>query len=510
MVRLTTALVASLAATAVTALPVQKRIAQTIADSTAEWVKACDAAGGADQCNAISQVAFQTLLAAGKNCDQQDAADKMVDLAKKLDSDPEMIRLAQLFVQQPRNAPDSLQVPYCQTAPKNAELNGLFHCQFASSDFTKFSGDQTGNLPLGVSAVTPPGSCPAKTDGPVPDGVQLNTLVTSPGNVAAGAADIAGVDDTTPVDDTAVTADSRKRSPRRKPHPTQTVSVVSPVVSGFRFVDKTPTEVEQLLRRFKFVDKTPPQVEQLFGPSATLEDKTSPEIAKLFQRSPHSPHHAHQHGSTAAAGSTGGPLTGNTGFQFVDKTSPEVEQLQRRSFQFVDKTPPALEHIHLGVGAPSPFTPEVEGDTDPLVPNLNRVHDLTTRKNAGTGAPSVLNLDALDFEGETDPLVPDLSRTHDLTTRNNAGIGAFSLPTLDFEGETDPLVPDLSRTHDLTTRYIASRSPHGSHHAHGASSVNQAIPLAASPIVAATSPQPTLAQAPGFPPGTNSQFIGVA
>ncbi|KAG6900205.1 hypothetical protein C0993_001470 [Termitomyces sp. T159_Od127] len=65
-------------------------------------------------------------------------------------------------------------------APKNQELNGLFHCQFAGSDFTKFSGDQTGNVPLGLSAVTPPGSCPAKPDGPVPDGVQLNTLVTSP------------------------------------------------------------------------------------------------------------------------------------------------------------------------------------------------------------------------------------------------------------------------------------------------------------------------------------------
>jgi hypothetical protein len=78
--------------------------------------------------------------------------------------------------------PDSLQVPYCQVAPKNVELNGLFHCQFAGSNFAKFSGDQTGNLPLGVAAVTPPGSCPAKADGPVPDGVQLNTLVNSPGS----------------------------------------------------------------------------------------------------------------------------------------------------------------------------------------------------------------------------------------------------------------------------------------------------------------------------------------
>ncbi|PAV14840.1 hypothetical protein PNOK_0939300 [Pyrrhoderma noxium] len=168
------------------AIPLQKRIAQTIADSTKDWEQACLAAGGADKCNPISQTAFTSLLAAGGNCDQQNAADSMIDLAKQLGNDPEMIRLAQLFVQQPRNAPDSLQVPYCQSEPKNAELNGLFHCQFAGSDFTKFSGDQTGNLPLGLSAVNPPGSCPAKTDGPVPDGVQLNTLVQSPGTPEGG------------------------------------------------------------------------------------------------------------------------------------------------------------------------------------------------------------------------------------------------------------------------------------------------------------------------------------
>ncbi|KAK0229472.1 hypothetical protein EDD85DRAFT_129358 [Armillaria nabsnona] len=163
------------------ALPLQKRIAQTIADATHDWEQACLTAGGAGQCNPVSQTAFTTLLAAGGNCDQQNAADQMIDLAKQLGNDAEMIRLTQLFVQQPRNAPDSLQVPYCQTAPKNSELNGLFHCEFAGSDFTKFSGDQTGNVPLGVNAVNPPGSCPAKPDGPVPDGVQLNTLVQNPG-----------------------------------------------------------------------------------------------------------------------------------------------------------------------------------------------------------------------------------------------------------------------------------------------------------------------------------------
>ncbi|KAG7439179.1 uncharacterized protein BT62DRAFT_924873 [Guyanagaster necrorhizus] len=163
------------------ALPLQKRIAQIIADSTADWEQACLTAGGSTQCNPLSQTAFTSLLAAGANCDQQNAADQMIDLAKQLSSNAEMIRLTQLFVQQPRNAPDSLQVPYCQTAPKNSELNGLFHCQFAGSDFTKFSGDQTGNVPLGLTAVNPAGSCPAKPDGPVPDGVQLNTLVTNPG-----------------------------------------------------------------------------------------------------------------------------------------------------------------------------------------------------------------------------------------------------------------------------------------------------------------------------------------
>ncbi|KAI5118735.1 hypothetical protein M0805_000064 [Coniferiporia weirii] len=175
-----------ISASFVSALPLQKRIAQTIADSTTAWEQACTTAGGAGQCNPISQQAFTSLLAAGGNCDQQNAADAMIDLAKQLNNDADMIRLAQIFVQQPRNAPDSLQVPYCQTAPKNAELDGLFHCQFAGSDFTKFSGDQTGNLPLGLSAVSPPGSCPAKTDGPVPDGVQLNTLVQSPGTPEGG------------------------------------------------------------------------------------------------------------------------------------------------------------------------------------------------------------------------------------------------------------------------------------------------------------------------------------
>ncbi|KAF8578170.1 hypothetical protein K439DRAFT_1362805, partial [Ramaria rubella] len=46
----------------------QKRITQTIADSTTAWAAVCVCfAGGADKCNTISQMAFQTLLGAGVN-----------------------------------------------------------------------------------------------------------------------------------------------------------------------------------------------------------------------------------------------------------------------------------------------------------------------------------------------------------------------------------------------------------------------------------------------------------
>ncbi|KAG5641750.1 hypothetical protein DXG03_004295 [Asterophora parasitica] len=188
MVKISAVFVLSALATFASAAPLQKRIAQVIVEATRDWEQACLRAGGGQQCNPISQQGFSSLLAAGKNCDQQDAGDAMVSLAKTLSNDAEMIRLAQLYVQQPRNAPDSLQVPYCQQAPKNAELNGLFHCQFAGSNFSRFSGDQTGNLPLGVAALNPAGSCPAKPDGPVPDGVQLNTLVQNPR--AGGAAPV--------------------------------------------------------------------------------------------------------------------------------------------------------------------------------------------------------------------------------------------------------------------------------------------------------------------------------
>lgn len=124
MVKITALFVLSALSCLVSAAPVlEKRIAQVTSDSKAAWEQACVgtlfvkrcarqrliyqskvAAGGGAQCNKIGINAASTLLAAADACAQQDAADDMIDLAKQLDNDPEMIRLAQLFVQQPRNA----------------------------------------------------------------------------------------------------------------------------------------------------------------------------------------------------------------------------------------------------------------------------------------------------------------------------------------------------------------------------------------------------------------------
>ncbi|OCH91408.1 hypothetical protein OBBRIDRAFT_775268 [Obba rivulosa] len=167
-------------------LPLNKRIAQVIADSTTQWEAACDAAGGGEQCNPTAVTAFSTLLAAAGPCDQQNSADAMIDLAKQLNNDPDMIKFAQIFAQQPRNSPSSQAVPYCQQAPKNAELNGLFQCQFQSADETTFVGGLTvgsaGTIPFGMtSPVSPAGSCPANPSGPIADGTQLVDITQNPG-----------------------------------------------------------------------------------------------------------------------------------------------------------------------------------------------------------------------------------------------------------------------------------------------------------------------------------------
>lgn len=180
------------------AAPLEKRVGQNVTDVVEPWLQACAKAGGGDQCNSISQAASKTLLAAASPCDQQNAADAMIDLAKTLeasdaDADGELIKFAQIFAQQPRNTPTSESVPYCQEAPKNAELDGLFQCQFQSTLQGTFVGGLAvgapGTIPFGQDApVSPPGSCPASTEGPVPDGKQLLDFIQELGGDAAASA----------------------------------------------------------------------------------------------------------------------------------------------------------------------------------------------------------------------------------------------------------------------------------------------------------------------------------
>ncbi|KAF8202519.1 hypothetical protein BJ912DRAFT_897098 [Pholiota molesta] len=198
MVQLSTAFLGLVAiAASVNAAPLlEKRIAQVIADSTAKWETACLAAGGGSQCNPLSITAFTTLLAAAGDCDQQDAADGLMTLSKQLKS-TEMIALSQIFAQQPRNSPNSVAVPYCQKAPQNAELNGLFQCQFVGSNQNKFANGATlgqpGTIPFGqTTPLNPLGSCPANPQGPIADGTQLSDITTNPnapgGSASSGAA----------------------------------------------------------------------------------------------------------------------------------------------------------------------------------------------------------------------------------------------------------------------------------------------------------------------------------
>ncbi|KAJ3806066.1 hypothetical protein F5876DRAFT_50699 [Lentinula aff. lateritia] len=198
MVQFTDALVLALLAATTRAAPLSlnKRIAQTTIDSVTPWEDACNSAGGGSQCNPIAVTAASTLLAAAGNCDQQNSADAMITLAKTLNNNADMISLAQVFAQQPRNSPNSLAVPYCETAPQNSELNGFFQCQFQGSDQTSFVGGlsvgDAGTIPFGLSAaVNPAGSCPANPSGPVADGQQLNTITQDPGTPTASSASVA-------------------------------------------------------------------------------------------------------------------------------------------------------------------------------------------------------------------------------------------------------------------------------------------------------------------------------
>jgi len=225
MVQISSALLLSLAIAGANAGPIYKRIQQTIADSTAKWEQACLAAGGGLKCNPQSVTSFTTLLAAAGPCDQQNAADSMIDLAKTLSNNAEMITLTQVFAQQPRNSPNSVAIPYCQQAPKNPELNGLFQCQFQGSNQNTFVGGVAvggpGTIPFGQSTpLTPPGGCKAHPGGPIADGTQLVDLTQNPG--------VGGASGSAPTPQTSAKP-KKTKSATSKSTPSAAVAAVTPV-----------------------------------------------------------------------------------------------------------------------------------------------------------------------------------------------------------------------------------------------------------------------------------------
>ena len=77
-------------------------------------------------------------------------------------------------------------MPYCQQAPRNSELNGLFQCQYQGANQQTFVGGlqlgAAGTIPFGLNApLNPLGSCLANPSGPLADGSQLVDQTQDPG-----------------------------------------------------------------------------------------------------------------------------------------------------------------------------------------------------------------------------------------------------------------------------------------------------------------------------------------
>jgi len=119
----------------------------------------------------------QALSSGAAVCDQQNVADRMMDLAHSIPNNTKLVHLTEIYAQQPRSSPDGRAVLYCQNPPRHTELRGLYPCQYAEYDLTRFTGGLAigarGTIPYGLSApVNPAGSCPDHS-GPVPSGSYL-------------------------------------------------------------------------------------------------------------------------------------------------------------------------------------------------------------------------------------------------------------------------------------------------------------------------------------------------
>ncbi|KAI0345322.1 hypothetical protein BDW22DRAFT_1325280 [Trametopsis cervina] len=151
-------------------LTLVRRIAQDdLPDVAQGWQDLCLASGGDiftdEPCVKLAGVnGINALLADADPCAQQDNADAMIDFAKStgVTNSDALIANAVAYRQHPRNALNINGVipstPYCQRAPRNAELTGLVNAQLPGVNPGIYGGPN-----FGLVAFGDPSSCPFGT-----------------------------------------------------------------------------------------------------------------------------------------------------------------------------------------------------------------------------------------------------------------------------------------------------------------------------------------------------------
>ncbi|EIW60123.1 uncharacterized protein TRAVEDRAFT_70601 [Trametes versicolor FP-101664 SS1] len=147
--------------------PLVRRIAQTDLGAVAQsWQNLCLKSGGdlqtGDPCVQLAGInGINALLANADPCAQQDNADAMIKFAKSkgIKNKQALIDNAISYARHPRNALNINGVvpstPFCQRAPKNAELKGVVRAQLNGVDPGLFGAPNIAIFPFGQA-----GSCP--------------------------------------------------------------------------------------------------------------------------------------------------------------------------------------------------------------------------------------------------------------------------------------------------------------------------------------------------------------
>ncbi|OBZ72196.1 hypothetical protein A0H81_07966 [Grifola frondosa] len=167
-------------------------------------------------CGVLSGQAITPLLAAQGECTQQDMADSIIDAAQQFDNvtKASMIALAVEYRQVEKNTPPDFTTNpptnrnsvFCQTAPKNSQLNGLVQAQDPANDPNVFfdpatqasvqKGAQPNTFPFGTS-----GSSSSNSSALASVSVSASTSVSSSVVSVTATGDALVVASTTATDD---------------------------------------------------------------------------------------------------------------------------------------------------------------------------------------------------------------------------------------------------------------------------------------------------------------------